>query len=90
MSDHLGAEDLNRVRIPSELHGELSRFFSDLQQRTLRLAVQQADARTEQDELFIMQPQDVASIARSALSDAALKLEAAFASQESEHVRRAS
>ena len=68
MSEQYGAAQLNRVRIPSELHADVCRFFSELQQLTLRLAVAHADARTSDDERCILQAEDVAMIGQSALA----------------------
>jgi hypothetical protein len=78
------------VRIPSDLHANLGRFFSELKQEILRQACLRAAARTDDDEVCILQPDDVAAIAAQQLEEAAATLEKAFASQELKHVRRAS
>ena len=81
---------LDRVWIPSELHERIGRFFSQLQQATLRDACLRAAGRSREGAVCELTRDDVAAAVANSLAQATTSLEEVFTSQELDHVRRAS
>ena len=90
MSGDRDERDLDSVRIPSELHDLVGRFFSELKQETIRKACLRAIARVDEDEVCVLQSDDVVAVARKSLSDASTTADKMIGQQELNNVRRAS
>ncbi len=83
-------ENLDKVRIPSELHAQVSRFLSGLQRQIIHEAARRAWQHRTDDKSCFVEKEDIVASAQAAFAGVTSKLEQALTYQGPRHVRKAS